>query len=82
MQTIGVPVPGCSVADDFSKQLGDPAETRLSVALSQQSGQACPLPTGFAPGPGIGKPGAPLWETDGIVPKSPWHTNRILHPRP
>jgi C-terminal processing protease CtpA/Prc len=79
---VGTVVPGCSVADDYTKQLGDPTEGRLSVALAQQSGQACPAPTGLGPSPGISKIGSPLWATDGIVPKSPWHTNRILLPRP
>ena len=78
---IGTVVTGCSVADDFTKALGDPTEGRLSVALSHQSGQPCPAPTGFAPLPGLSKPGVPLSATDGIVPKSPWHTNRIMRPQ-
>jgi len=78
---IGTVVPGCSVADDFTKALGDPTEGRLSIALAHQSGQACPAPTGFGPLPGLSKPGAPLSATDGIVPKSPWHTNRIMRPQ-
>lgn len=78
----GTIVPGCSVADDFSKELGDPDETRLAVALAQQSGQACPPPSGLGPSPGISKVGAPLRATDGIVPKSAWRSNRILLHRP
>jgi hypothetical protein len=31
---VGVPLPGCSIADDFTHQLGDPAEARLAEALS------------------------------------------------
>ena len=77
VNNIGTVVPGCSVADDFTKLLGDPTETRLSVALAQQSGQACPPATGLGPDPHLSKPGAPLSATDGIVPKSPWHNNRI-----
>jgi C-terminal processing protease CtpA/Prc len=77
---VGTVVAGCSVADDFTRELGDLAETRLSVALAQQSGQACPPPSGFAPGPGLSKPGKELSATDGIVPKSAWHTNRIMLP--
>jgi C-terminal processing protease CtpA/Prc len=78
---VGVTVAGCSVADDFTKALGDPTEGRLSVALAHQSGQACPAPTGIGSPPGLSKPGAPLSATDGIVPKSPWHTNRIMRPQ-
>jgi C-terminal processing protease CtpA/Prc len=79
--SIGTVIPGCSVADDFTKALGDPTEGRLSIALAHQSGQACPAPTGIGSPPVLGKVGAPLWATDGIVPKSPWHTNRIMRPQ-
>src|SRR5437016_5899137 len=47
--TVGTTVPGCSVADDFSHALGDPVETRLSVALAYRMSQACSVPpSGFA----------------------------------
>jgi len=75
----GTVIPGCSVADDFTKPLGDQTETRLSVALELQAGQACPAATGFAPD-GVSKPDAPLNAIDAVVPKSPWHTNRIMLP--
>jgi C-terminal processing protease CtpA/Prc len=73
----GIDVPGCSVADDFTAALGDPAEGRFAAALAYLGGQPCPAPSGFAQ-PGVSKPGAPLSAIDGIVPKSPWHTNRIM----
>jgi C-terminal processing protease CtpA/Prc len=38
-------LPGCSVADDFSHQLGDPAEGRLAAALNYiATPGACPTP--------------------------------------
>jgi len=37
-------LPGCSVADDFGHELGDPAEGRLAAALGYRSGQVCPSP--------------------------------------
>jgi len=77
---IGTVVPGCSVADDFTKQLGDPTEIRLSVALAHLAGQACPAPSGLGPAPGVSKIRPPLSATDSLVPKSPWHTNRIMRP--
>ncbi len=43
----GVAVPGCSVGDDFTHQLGDPAEARLAAALNYRSAAACPAATGF-----------------------------------
>jgi len=75
----GTVVPGCSVADDFTAQLGDPAEGRLAAALAFRDGQACPAATGISQ-PGFSKPGAPISATDGIILKSPWHTNRIMRP--
>jgi carboxyl-terminal processing protease len=78
--SVGTIVPGCSVADDFTRALGDPGEKRLAVALAHQSGNSCPAPTGLGPAPGLSKTRAPLAATDGIVPKSPWHMNRIMRP--
>jgi hypothetical protein len=73
---VGLQLPGCSVADDFSHALGDPAEGRLSTALAYAASAGpfvCPAPTGLAPqrlGAGFGG--------DALVVKSPWHENRIL----
>jgi carboxyl-terminal processing protease len=39
---------GCVVADDFSQQLGDPAEDRLEVALAYIEGQGCVDPVALA----------------------------------
>ena len=48
----GVPVPGCSVADDFSHALGDPNEGRIAAALAYLANpqpSTCPSPpTGLA----------------------------------
>ncbi len=77
LTNIGTIVPGCSVADDFTAALGDPAERRFAAALAFLDGQPCPAPSGFAQ-PGLSNAGAPLSATDGIVLKSPWQTNRIM----
>ena len=42
----GVPVPGCAVADDFSKQLGDPQEARFAAAINYMADGSCPAPSG------------------------------------
>ena len=42
----GVPLPGCSVADDFTHDLGDPNEALLAAALNYETGSPCPAPTG------------------------------------
>ncbi len=41
-------VKGCTVADDFSKQLGDPTEAMLATALAYQANGSCPV-TKMAP---------------------------------
>ncbi len=50
----GVKIEGCSVADDYTHQLGDPAEGLLAAALAYRvSGAAgCPVASGFA-APGL-----------------------------
>jgi len=44
--TAGVSIPGCAVADDFSKPLGDPEEARLAAALGFMQDGSCPAPSG------------------------------------
>ena len=74
--TAGVSVPGCSVADDFSAQLGDPTEDRLAAALQYRDTGACPAASGVVAGELAG-PTESVDDREPIVPKSPWHTNRI-----
>lgn len=74
----GTTIPGCSVADDFNAQLGDPSEGRLATALAYRDGQACPAATGSAPGV-LAKSGTPD-SVEPVIPKSPWLTNRIMRP--
>lgn len=77
----GEDVPGCSVADDFTKQLGDPTERRLEVALDYRDGQGCPAPSGVtALEFSVGAPTEDRSAVEAWVPKSPWHTNLILRP--
>lgn len=40
----GVRIPGCAVSDDYSRDLGDPAEGMLSTALSYRASGTCPAP--------------------------------------
>ena len=72
-------LPGCSIADDFTKQLGDPTEDRLAMTLAYRDGQACTVATGSAPD-GFSKADGTSQEADVVIPKSPWHTNRIMRP--
>lgn len=66
---------GCEVADDFSEQLGSPAENRLEVALAFRDGQGCNPPAAFVqealrnPAPQRAEP---------IVWRSLFDSNRIM----
>jgi C-terminal processing protease CtpA/Prc len=73
----GTVLPGCSVADDFDSFLGDPGEARLAAALQYRVDQSCPAASGSSR-PGIAKTGQPGFAVDGVVPKSPMLTNRIM----
>jgi len=70
----GVLMPGCSVADDFTRELGDPAERRLAAALGYLIDEGCPPATGSARAQAARDPSA----TEGLTPKSPWRENRIM----
>jgi carboxyl-terminal processing protease len=73
--TPGTLVPGCSIADDFTHALGDPAEGRLAQALNYRATGACSVPpSGFSFKPS----GASLSNIDGEMLKSPFLENRIL----
>lgn len=76
---VGVALPGCSVADDFSAELGDPSEGRLAAALEYRSTETCPAPPEMTAGVSK-KSGARRTASDGFVVKSPWLTNRIMLP--
>jgi hypothetical protein len=76
----GTLVPGCSVADDFAHELGDPAEGRVAAALAfrASNNQSCPAATGITD-PRLSKasfqnaPDRHLW-----VSKPAARMNRIL----
>lgn len=75
-----IQLPGCSVADDFTKPLGDPTEGRLAAALAFRASNntACPAASGFAPGAQL-KPGqVSMSAADGKMFKNPFRENRIL----
>jgi hypothetical protein len=74
---VGTVVPGCSVGDDFSSQLGNPAEARFAAAMQYRDTGICPAAAG-AGVPGMSKLGVPASVTDGVVVKNPFLTNRIL----
>jgi hypothetical protein len=66
----GVPIPGCSVSDDFGHQLGDPKEARLAAALDYRLDAHCPAAATAA----SLDPSA----MDGVTPKDPFRENRVL----
>jgi carboxyl-terminal processing protease len=70
----GAVLPGCSVADDFTHALGDPAEARLAAALTYAQTQSCPAPNGIVR-PTLKRS---LAATEGQVLKTPALMNRIM----
>jgi len=77
--TFGTVVPGCSVADDFTHALGDPAEGRLAAALIYRENQSCPAPSGLAAANALPtSAAAELSAVDGYAPKQIWLENRIM----
>jgi carboxyl-terminal processing protease len=74
-----VKLPGCAVADDFTRELGDLTERRLAATLAfRASGNTvCPPLPSFEPLPGSSaKPS--LSSAEGQMFKSPARENRIL----
>ena len=65
---------GCSVSDDFSHALGDPAEARVAAALAYRANGSCPATAAQRAEPGA----EPRAETDAVIPKPQWLQNRIL----
>jgi carboxyl-terminal processing protease len=79
----GVRIAGCSVSDDFSKELGDPQEAMLATALGYRATGSCPAP---APAPANGPAGAKATDTpqvnDALAIREPrpsvFETNRDM----
>jgi carboxyl-terminal processing protease len=76
----GTVVPGCSVMDDFSRELGDTNEARIAAALAFRSSnnQTCPAASGFTD-PRISK--AQMWTAEERrlwVSKPAARSNRML----
>jgi hypothetical protein len=55
--SMGTPVPGCSVADDFTRELADPLEGRIAAALSLRASNnaTCPAASGNSQPPRLSK---------------------------
>jgi hypothetical protein len=78
-QVEGTQVPGCSVADDFTHQLGDTEEARFAAALTYRNDGSCPAASGFSSNrASLSTSLAPLSAVDGQVPKPFWLQNRIM----
>jgi C-terminal processing protease CtpA/Prc len=79
----GTTLPGCSVADDFTHELGDPDEGRIAAALAfrASNNQTCPAPSGISP-PRVSKAGFGVDESGGLaVSKPAARANRIIRYR-
>jgi carboxyl-terminal processing protease len=76
--TEGVLLPGCSVADDFSHSLADPAEALFGAALTYRTAGSCPAPSGVAPVTPLQAGGHAA--ANGVVIKPFWRQNRLYRP--
>ncbi len=79
--SFGVRLPGCQVADDFTRELGDPDEALLSAALTYRAtGGGCPA----VPSAEVGQAGAVMREVStagspfDFPQPSPMETNRDM----
>jgi hypothetical protein len=73
--SVGVAVPGCSVADDFSHALGDPQEGRLQAAINFLATGTCPSPPSGSAAP---KTLAQRQLRDRLMVRSPLSEMRFL----
>jgi hypothetical protein len=79
--TMGVSVPGCAVADDFTHALGDAGEARLAAALGYLATGTCPAPSSSVSTGRLRTMAAQVRPTsDGVLHRSPFRENRILRP--
>jgi hypothetical protein len=69
--TVANHLPGCVVADDFTKALGDPTEGRLAAALQYRASGTCPAAGGAKLGGTLADP---------VLVRSPLRENRFLTP--
>ena len=76
-QVEGVPIPGCLVSDDFTRQLGDPQEGRLRAALQYREDGTCPTIVGSNSNQAVSA-AQPLNAADGIIAKTAWRQSRII----
>ncbi len=74
----GVLLPGCPVADDFSRPLGDPAENRLEAALFYRSNGYCSPSFSVSDRAQIQQQAADSAAL--TLPGQPWRENRIVTP--
>ena len=69
-------LPGCSVADDFTKDLGDVSEARLAAAINYIAVPGtCPAPSGLA---SVSARDRPASAVDGVLGESPLRQLRLL----
>jgi hypothetical protein len=68
-------LPGCAVADDFERALGDPAEAMLAAALAYRANGQCPANSGLSKAMASARTEGQL----ALTPRrSPARENRIL----
>jgi len=74
----GVKITGCSISDDFSRELGDIEEGRLAAALAYRDSGSCPATITSADASAKARKQKPMPVNDGVITRPPWLQNRIL----
>lgn len=75
----GERIPGCSVADDFNHELGNPLEARFAAALNYRLSPSCPAATGMGPSDRVQPQSVRLSSEASMHIRRPfWRENRIL----
>ena len=72
-------VAGCTVTDDLSTPLGDPAEAMLATALGYRISGVCPVLAGLDQPQSVGRAGTVT--KSGFMVRGPARENRLLVPR-
>jgi carboxyl-terminal processing protease len=69
-------LPGCAVADDFTRPMGDSAEARLAAALQYRANGSCPAPTSS-----FARTLSRVTVVDPVLGRSSLRENRFYRPR-
>lgn len=74
---VGTTLPGCSVADDYTHDFGDPDEARFAAALAYRETETCPAPAAIMTN-NLEKTSASAAATEVYIRPEPGLQNKIM----